>query len=338
MDKQKNLTAQAVDVVVVGGGAAGLSAALLLGRSRRSVLVVDSGQPRNAPAGGVHGLLGREGVTPSDLLATGRDEVRSYGGEVLAGEVSSARRDEDGDGFTVTLDDGMQLRARRLLIATGLVDVLPDVPGLAQQWGHDVVHCPYCHGYEVRDRAIGILATAAPSVHHALLFRQLSDDLTYFTHRTELTAEQKEQFDSLGITVVLGEVAALEVSDGNLTGLKMADGRLIAREVIAVATRMEARAGFLGELGLDPVEHPSGMGHHLPADQFGRSPVPGVWLAGNVTDLTAQVGASAAAGATAAQHLNADLATEDALAAVERRRATAQTLTSDGAPSELNDA
>ncbi len=336
MDKQEELTARAVDVVVVGGGAAGLSAALLLGRSRRSVVVVDSGQPRNAPADGVHGLLGREGVTPSNLLATAREEVRRYGGEILAGEISGAR--PDGDGFTVSLGDGMQLRARRLLIATGLIDVLPDVPGLAQQWGHDVVHCPYCHGYEVRDLAIGILATAAPSVHHALLFRQLSEDLTYFAHRTELTAEQKEQFDALGITVVLGEVATVEVSDGNVTGLKMADGRLIAREIIAVATRMEARAGFLGELGLHPVEHPSGMGHHLPADQFGRSPVPGVWLAGNVTDLTAQVGASAAAGATAAQHLNADLVTEDTLAAVERHRATAQNLISDSYPAEQDDA
>ncbi|MGC4755441.1 NAD(P)/FAD-dependent oxidoreductase [Micromonospora trifolii] len=318
-------TARAVDVVIIGGGAAGLSGALILARSLRSVVVIDAGQPRNAPAAGVHGLLAREGTPPAELLAAGREEVHSYGGEILTGEVTGARRDHD-ERFAVTLSDGTRLQARRLLIATGLVDVLPDVAGLAQQWGHDVVHCPYCHGYEVRDRAIGILATGAPSVHHALLFRQLSDDLVYFTHHSQLTEEQQEQFAALGIDVVTGEVAAAEVVDGNLTGLRMADGRVVPREVIAVATRMEARAGFLSELGLHAVEHPSGMGHHLPADQFGRSPVPGLWLAGNVTDLTAQVGAAAAAGATAGQHLNADLVAEDARAAVERhRRASAGT-------------
>ncbi|MCX5115800.1 NAD(P)/FAD-dependent oxidoreductase [Micromonospora sp. NBC_00362] len=310
--------ARAVDVVIIGGGAAGLSGALILARSLRSVVVIDAGQPRNAPAAGVHGLLAREGTAPGELLAAGRDEVRGYGGEILTGEVSGARRDDDR--FAVTLADGTQLHARRLLVATGLVDVLPDVAGLAPQWGHDVVHCPYCHGYEVRGRAIGILATGAPSVHHALLFRQLSDNLVYFTHRSELTEEQQEQFAALGIDVVTGEVAAAEAVDGDLTGLRMADGRVVPREVIAVATRMEARAGFLSELGLRAVEHPSGMGHHLPADQFGRSPVPGVWLAGNVTDLTAQVGAAAAAGATAGQHLNADLVAEDTRTAVERHR------------------
>ncbi|MCG5468734.1 NAD(P)/FAD-dependent oxidoreductase [Micromonospora sp. LAH09] len=310
--------ARAVDVVIIGGGAAGLSGALILARSLRSVVVIDAGQPRNAPADGVHGLLAREGTPPAELLAAGRDEVQRYGGEIVTGSVSDARRDEEW--FAVTLTDGTRLRARRLLIATGLVDVLPDVAGLAQQWGHDVVHCPYCHGYEVRGRAIGILATGAPSVHHALLFRQLSADLVYFTHHSELTEEQEEQFAALGIDVVTGEVAAAEAADGNLTGLRMADGRVVPREVIAVATRMEARAGFLSELGLNAVEHPSGMGHHLPADQFGRSQVPGVWLAGNVTDLTAQVGAAAAAGATAGQHLNADLVAEDTRAAVERHR------------------
>ncbi len=318
MKRRTEPATAAVDVVVIGGGAAGLNGALLLARSRRSVVVVDAGQPRNAPAEEVHGLLGREGTPPADLLATGRDEVRSYGGQILAGDVTGAHRADDG--FAVTVADGTELRARRLLVTTGLVDVLPDVAGLVTHWGHAVVHCPYCHGYEVRDRAIGILATAPASIHHALLFRQLTDDLTYFTHRTELDEQQQEQFDALEIEVVTGEVAAVETADGALSGLRLADGRVVSREVIAVATRMEARADFLVELGLQPDEHPSGMGHHLPADPFGRSQVPGVWLAGNVTDLTAQVGASAAAGATAGQHLNADLVTEDARVALERHR------------------
>jgi len=146
------------DVVVVGGGAAGLNGALMLARSRRSVLVVDGGLPRNAPADGVHGLLGHDGVPPAELLAKGREEVRRYGGEVVDAEVTGA--DAGDHGFTVALADGSTVAARRLLVTTGLVDELPDVAGLRERWGKDVVHCPYCHGWEVRDEPIGVLVMA----------------------------------------------------------------------------------------------------------------------------------------------------------------------------------
>src|SRR5689334_13038452 len=139
------------DVAVVGGGAAGLNGALMLARSRRSVAVIDAGEPRNAPAEGVHGLLGREGMPPAELLALGREEVRSYGGHVVTSRVTGAARKDDG--FVLALDDGREVRARRLLVTTGLVDELPDVPGLRELWGSDVIHCPYCHGWEVRDKA-----------------------------------------------------------------------------------------------------------------------------------------------------------------------------------------
>jgi thioredoxin reductase len=155
------------DVVVIGGGAAGLNGALMLARARRSVLVVDAGAPRNAPAAGVHGFLSRDGISPAELLEIGRAEVRKYGGAILAGEVM-ATAGEIGR-FTVTLADGTPIGARRLLVTTGLVDELPDLPGLRARWGRDVVHCPYCHGWEIRDQAIGILATGPMSVHQALM-------------------------------------------------------------------------------------------------------------------------------------------------------------------------
>src|ERR671916_352434 len=139
------------DVVVVGGGAAGLSGALTLGRARRSVLVVDAGEPRNSPASGVHGFLTRDGTNPAALLWVGREEVRRYGANLLDGRVASAERVEDG--FIVTLDDGGSVRARRQLVATGRVDELPDVPGVRERWGRDVLQCLYCHGWEVRDQA-----------------------------------------------------------------------------------------------------------------------------------------------------------------------------------------
>jgi len=308
-----------LDVVVIGGGAAGLSGALMLARARRSVVVVDAGTPRNAPAAGVHGLLGRDGTPPAELLDRGRAEVRSYGGEIVGGEVETVER--DGDRFAVRVAGGGTLRARRLLVTTGLVDELPDVPGLRERWGRDIVHCPYCHGWEVRDRAIGVLATGPMSVHQALLFRQWSADVTLFTHRAPAPdPEQAERLAARGIAVVTGEVAALEVAGDRLTGVRLADGTVIAREVVAVAPRMVARAGLLESLGLRAVEHPSGAGEHVPADPTGRTEVAGVWVAGNVTDLTAQVGAAAAAGAFAAAQINVDLVTEETDAAVAAYR------------------
>jgi len=305
----------AYDVVVTGGGAAGLNGALQLARSRRSVLVVDAGQPRNRPAHAVHGLLGHDGLPPAQLLARGRDEVRGYGGEVVTGAVAAVRGDLD-SGFTVALADGRTVRARRLLVTSGLVDELPAIPGLRERWGRDVVHCPYCHGWEVRDQAIGVLASGPRSVHQALLFRQLSDDVVYFRGGTALDDAEGAQLAARGIRVVDGEVSALVIADDRLAGVRLADGSVVPRQAVTVGARMTARAGFLADLGLKPSEHPSGMGVHIPADPAGRTEVPGVWAAGNVTDLFAQVGASAAAGALAGAVINADLVEEEVRRAV----------------------
>ncbi|MFD6160698.1 NAD(P)/FAD-dependent oxidoreductase [Nocardia sp. NPDC060256] len=307
------------DVVVVGGGAAGLSGALMLGRARRSVLVIDAGAPRNAPASGVHGLLGREGMSPVELLELGRAEVRGYGGHVVSGEVETVSRADDG--FAVTLSDGRTVDARRLLVTTGLVDELPEIPGLRDRWGRDVLHCPYCHGWEVRDQAIGVLGTGPMSVHQALLFRQWSDDITLFLHTMPSpTQDEFEQLAARGITVVKGEVAALEITEHRLTGVRLSDDTVVRREAVAVMSRMVARTDFLAGLGLRPEQHMSGLGEHIPADPTGRAEVPGVWVAGNVTDLSAQVGGAAAAGAFAAAQINFDLVTEETRLAVEAYR------------------
>ncbi|MFI9404831.1 NAD(P)/FAD-dependent oxidoreductase [Nocardia sp. NPDC052316] len=307
------------DVVVVGGGAAGLSGALMLGRARRSVVVIDAGAPRNTPATGVHGLLAREGMAPGELLERGRAEVRAYGGQVVTGAVTAVDRVDDG--FTVTLADGRTVRARRLMVTTGLVDELPEVPGLRERWGRDVLHCPYCHGWEVRDQAIGVLGSGPMAVHQALLFRQWSADITLFTHTMPSpTAEEAEQLAARGIRVVAGEVAALEIVDDRLAGVRMSDGTVVPRAAVTVQSRMVARSDFLAALGLRPAQHPSGMGEHIPADATGRTDVPGVWVAGNVTDLAAQVGAAAAAGAFAAAQINADLVIEDTRRAVDAYR------------------
>ena len=307
------------DVVVAGGGAAGLSGALTLVRARRRVAVIDAGSPRNAPAAGVHNFLSRDGMNPLALLDQGRAEVRGYGGHVISGQVTDLGHDDDG--FTVTLADGRATRARRLLVTTGLVDELPDVPGLRERWGRDVVHCPYCHGWEIRDQAIGVLGTGPMSVHQALLFRQWSPAITYFPHTTEgPSAEQAEQLAARGITVVPGEVAAVEITDDRLTGVRLRDGSVTAVQALAVASRMVARGDLLAGLGLKPAEHPSGMGEYIAADPTGRTEVPGVWVAGNVADISAAVPGAVGSGALAGAHLNADLVAEETAQAVAAAR------------------
>ncbi|MFJ2664434.1 NAD(P)/FAD-dependent oxidoreductase [Nocardia fluminea] len=311
------------DVVVLGGGAAGLNAALMLARSRRSVAVIDAGAPRNAPAQGVHGLLGREGMSPLELLEIGRAEVRGYGGHVVSGEVVSVARTGDTAGaeFLVSLADGSTVSARRILVATGLADELPDVPGLREHWGHDVLHCPYCHGWEVRDQRIAVLASSPMSVHQALLFSQLSDDIVFLSHTADpLTAEDAEKLVARGIRIVDGKVVEVLGTD-RLTGVQLADGSVVECDALVVGPRMNTRATFLTDLGLIPEPHPSGMGDHIAADPMGRTSVPGVWIAGNATDPSAQVGAAAAAGAMAGAQINAELIMAETAAAVDARRA-----------------
>jgi thioredoxin reductase len=319
------LLAETVDTVVIGGGAAGLNGALMLARSRRSVVVIDSGTPRNAPAEGVHGLLGLDGTPPAELLKTGREEVRQYGGRIVTGEVTSAAPaapSAEGDPrFTVTLADGQRVRARRLLVATGLRDVLPDIPGLARHWGHTVVHCPYCHGWEVRDEPIGILAVGPASIHHALLFRQLTEDLVYFARATNLNEDTRARFAARGIRVIDTPVAAVESGAEGITGVRLSDGQFVPRRVLAVATVMLARTDGLDGLALPTEDLPDGTGRRIASGPAGSTAVPGVWVAGNATDLTAQVGASAAAGAMAGAHINADLAVADTSAALAAARA-----------------
>ena len=305
------------DIVVIGGGAAGLSAALTLARVRRSVLVIDSGEPRNAPAVGAHGVLGREGISPLELLRLGREEVAAYGGRVVSGRVAQVHR--DGEVFSVVTEDWQRVRARRVLVTTGLVDELPKVPGLAERWGRDVHHCVYCHGWEVRDRRIGILG----AFHQALMVRQLSKDVTLFRHTgSELTEEQWEQLAGLGIAVVDGEVGGLDVDDRDrLAGGGLVSGMAVPVEELVVSPRFVARTGFLDGLGLTVQEHPMGIGEQVAVDASGFTGVAGVWAAGNVSDLAAGVPQAAAAGVTAAAAINMDLLMADARGAAASRAA-----------------
>jgi thioredoxin reductase len=301
------------DVVVVGGGAAGLSGAVALARSRRSVLVIDAGDPRNAPAGHVHNFLTRDGTSPAEIYAAGRGEVARYGGRVETGRVTALG--QDGDRFLVRIGS-RTVGARRLLVATGVRDELPGVPGVAARWGIDVLHCPYCHGWEVAGKRIGVLATGPMAIHQALLFRQLSEHVTLLQHTSPAPAgEQREQLDARGIAVTEGRVERAEAGARGLTGVRLAGGRRVALDAVIVAPCTTARAELLAPLGLTPAEVRIGehvAGTRIEADRTGATAVPGVWVAGNIADIQAQVMTSAAAGLAAGAAINFDLVLEEA--------------------------
>ncbi|WP_338702948.1 NAD(P)/FAD-dependent oxidoreductase [Streptomyces sp. Q6] len=308
------------EVVVVGGGAAGLSAALILGRSRRSVLVVDAGEPRNAPAAHMQGYPSRDGMPPAEFLAEVRREVAGYGVELVRDRVTAADPDAAGE-FDVALAGGGQVHARRLVVATGLVDELPDIPGVAERWGRDVIHCPYCHGYEGRDEPIGVLYGKAFGTHQALLFSQLSNDVTLFLHDVDADALPDADWQMLaaaGVSVVTGAVAELVVEDDRLTGARLTDGRTVARSVFVVPTRMVPRDALLAALGARTKETPAGPFADI--DPTGLTSVPGVWAVGNAAGPAEQVVNAASAGYRAGTFINTDLLHADLERKVALRR------------------
>ncbi|MGW5134075.1 NAD(P)/FAD-dependent oxidoreductase [Streptomyces sp. NPDC004135] len=292
-------------VVVVGGGAAGLSAALVLGRARHRTLVVDAGEPRNAPAAHMQGYLTRDGMPPAEFLAIGREEVARYGVELVRDRVVDVERGED---FTVVLAGGRTVRARRLVVATGLKDELPAVPGVAERFGRDVLHCPFCHGWEVRDQPFGVLATSPASVHQALMVSQWSKDVRLFLHtvaEAELSDEDLRRLAAARVDVVPGEVAELVVEDDRLTGVRLADGTTHARPVLFTAPRPVPQTGLLERLGAELHETP--FGAYPVVDATGLTTVPGVWAAGNAIGFAEQVVHAASGGYRAASAIVGDL-------------------------------
>ncbi len=315
-DHSSHVIERHCDVAVVGGSAAGLAAALQLGRQRRSVIVVDSGEARNAPAAHMHSYLGHEGLAPSGLTAIGREEVRSYGGEVLDGRVSSVTRTQD-DRFLVELVGGHRLVARRVLAATGMVDELPDIDGLASHWGRDVIHCPFCHGFEVRDRRIVQIVTHPLALHVARLFRQLTSRLTVVLHGpADVDRSELEALRAAGVDIVDGPVLRIVTgADGHVAAVELVGHDPIDADAVVVAPRFRVRADPFEPLGLRLAPHPSGLGDVVETDATGATAVSGLYAAGNVTDPSQQVLQAAADGSRVGAMISFSLADDDVAAA-----------------------
>jgi thioredoxin reductase len=298
------------DCVIVGGGAAGLSAGLVLGRARRRTLLVDAGQQSNLSAHGIGGLLGSDGRPPAELYAAGRAELAGYPSvEIRDGEVVAGAR--DGDDFELRLGDGTQVRTRRVLLATGMEYRPPPVPGLAALWGQSVFHCPFCHGWEVRDRPLAVLAAGERGVHSALLLRGWSDDVILLTDGpAELDADNRGRLAAAGVSIDERVIAELLGEDGELTAVAFADGRRLPRRGLLVGTVLHQRSALAEQLGAEAAPQGPLAADALLVDPFCRTSAPGVFAAGDVSAAMPQVAAAVAggslAGAAVMQSLMAD--------------------------------
>jgi thioredoxin reductase len=301
-----------LDVVIVGGGPAGLSAALLLGRARRRVLVCDAGAPRNAPVAHLHGFLSRDGLPPGELGRIGREQLGAYGSvELRQVQVEAAGTASDGEGFAVTLADGTREAARRLLLATGVVDELPAIDGLAGLWGRGVFNCPYCDGWEVRDQPLAVLGADQRALQLALHLTGWSDDVVWCSNGplpAPLEEAGRAPLAARGVRLQQEPIVRLEGTDGQLKRVVFASGGPLERRAAFLHPPTRQRSDLPGQLGCTLLEDGS-----VSVGDFGQTSVPGLFAAGDMARRPtmpvpgAQVVIAAAEGAIAAVAIDQDL-------------------------------
>lgn len=291
------------DVVIVGGGPAGLSAALVLGRMRRSVLVCDTGDPANAVSHGVMGLISRDGISPGELRTISREQIGNYPSvEFRTAEVREAHRERE---MFSLLASNQTVTARKVLLAHGLDYQLPDIPGVAELWGDKAFHCPYCHGWEVRDQRIGVIATSEKATNQSLLLRPLSDDIVVFDNGAGvLDAEARQRLDSCEVRLIEGAITAVD-RDGKEVRVLIDGGDPLTRDVLFVQTELMLRVDLAEQLGANLDDQGA-----IDVDPAGATNVPGVRAAGDAALPPQSVAAALGCGAVAAYAINAELSLE----------------------------
>ncbi len=302
------------DAIIIGGGPAGLNAALVLGRCRRRVLVVDSGRPRNAASHCMHGFLTRDGIAPHDLLKLGREELAAYAVEFRRQEAVDAYR--EGNCFVAALEDGSRYCARKLLLATGVVDRMPQIAGISDFYGRSVFHCPYCDGWEVREQPLAVYGKASHGCLLALSLLTWSHDLALFTDGpSRLNLEQKDALRAYRIALYETRVARLEGSGEQLERVILKDGTAVRRRAMFFATGQQQHSQLPSKLGC--VFNRKGT---VDTNRFQATNVPGVYVAGDAAKDVQLVIVAAAEGAKAAVAINEALQQEDC-AALSRQAA-----------------
>lgn len=285
-----------LDAVVIGGSFAGLSAALQLARARRSVRILDAGRPRNRFADAAHGFFSRDGSDPRTLVAAAQAQLRRYpSARLIAAEAASARA-VDG-GFEVVAQDGSVLAARKLVLAFGVNDTLPPLPGLRERWGKSVLHCPYCHGYEFAGRRLGVLHSASFSAHQALLVADWGPTTLYLNGAPAPDADTAAQLARRGVAVEPAPIVALSGEEQALSALRLADGREAAVDALFVASRVRFNSALAEQLGCAIDEGP--MGPFIRTDDSRQTTVPGVYAAGDIARAMHNATWAAADGVTA---------------------------------------
>jgi thioredoxin reductase len=313
------MSAQHFDVVVVGGGPAGLSAALVLGRMRRRVLVVDTDSPANAVSNAMHGFLSHDGTPPAEVRRAGREQLRAYETVEYRRLAARAARRLPAGGFEVDLEDGAEVAARRLVLAHGMRYGLPDLEGVAEVWGRHVFHCPYCHGWEVRDRAIAVYGRGDRAVHQALLLVSLSDDVVVLTDGdADLPAEQAERLAAAGVELMDGRVERIREEGGELR-IVFTGRAALGRHALFIQPELALASDLAVSLGAALTEVGS-----VETDAAGQTSARGRYAAGDAGSTVQSVAVAAGSGARAAYAINAELAMEDtAPSAVQASTATA---------------
>ena len=294
------------DVIVVGAGPAGLSAALMLGRCRRSVLVFDNATPRNAASHGLHGYLTRDGTPPLEFLQLARRELERYDTVRLCDAEVAAAECADGM-FVVTLDDGSRFSARKLLLATGVVDNLPDIPGFRELYGRSVFHCPYCDGWEVRDQPLAIYGKGERGLGVALELTAWSRDLVLCTDGpSEIDQTGLDRLSGNGIGIREERVARLEGHDGVLTRVVFASGPALDRRALFFSTGQYQRSNLMSRLGCEFNDKGT-----VRTGKYETTHLRGLFVAGDASRAVQWVVVAAAEGAEAAFAINTDLLKED---------------------------
>ena len=293
------------EVIIIGGGTAGLSAALTLGRARKRTLVCGSGAPRNAPSHQVHNFFTQDGTSPTELLRIGQEQLAPYNSVQFrfATVVDACKKD---NGFEVTLENGTQLEARRLLLATGVIDELPMIAGLKELWGISALHCPYCHGWEVQDQAIALYGKGQVGFDLCLLIKGWSNDLVLCTDGSaDLTDEQRSLIEKHNIPIREEKIARFEGKDGHLDTIVFTDGQVLARTAIYLRAPQRQCSKLPKLLGCE-IEN-----GFVKVNDFGQTSIPDVYAAGDMITPMQSLPYAAFSGTRAGAFLNHELLAED---------------------------